>query len=174
MKKTYNTNTYTLLILVQNVKLIRKKQNFNIKTLVKFECWIVKEWIYVCICQLYDIIIYHIENKKIIQFQSFLKWTSTDKNIYWIYAKCIKIQNILIQILHFWVNKQRGSRERTSLSKEAYTVKHPLKIFPSCDDNSGVDTCVGSSGWMVLKNLAQTIYPINPTSMSSLQLLYGK
>ena len=37
---------------------------------------------------------------------------------------------------------QRGSRERTPLSKETYTVKHPPKIFPSCDVFRGVDVCV--------------------------------
>ena len=36
--------------------------------------------------------------------------------------------------------------ERTSLSKETYTVKHPRKIFPSCGVFRGVDACV------VLKN----------------------
>ena len=34
---------------------------------------------------------------------------------------------------------QRGSRERTSLSKETYTVNNPQKIFPSCDVFKGVE-----------------------------------
>ena len=34
---------------------------------------------------------------------------------------------------------QRVTIERTSLSKETYTVKHPRKIFPSCNVFRGVD-----------------------------------
>ena len=45
----------------------------------------------------------------------------------------------------FLASQQKNHRvtiERTSLSKETYTVKHPRKIFPSCDVYRGVDTYV--------------------------------
>ena len=40
----------------------------------------------------------------------------------------------------------RISIEWTSLSKETYTVKHPRKIYPSCDVFRVVDAFVGLSG----------------------------
>ena len=42
----------------------------------------------------------------------------------------------------FFCHNKGVTIERTSLSKETYTVKHPRKIFPSCDVFRGVDTHV--------------------------------
>ena len=40
----------------------------------------------------------------------------------------------------------RVTIERSTLSKETYTVKHPPKKLPSCDVFRCVDACVGLSG----------------------------
>ena len=47
---------------------------------------------------------------------------------------------------YFFYKDHRVVIERTFFSKETYTVKHPIKIFPSGDIQRGVDACVGLSG----------------------------
>ena len=43
----------------------------------------------------------------------------------------------------------RVTIERTSLTKETYIIKHPQKIFPSCDFFRGIEACMGLLVWKV-------------------------
>ena len=65
---------------------------------------------------------------------------------YMIYISLQKFSRLIFLLVIFYGWYHRVTIERKSLSKATYTVKHPRKIFPSCDVFRGVDVCLGQSG----------------------------
>ena len=81
--------------------------------------------------------------------------------MYIMYVKyCIQMN------MHCMNYNHRVTIEMTSLSKETYTVRHPEKIFPSCEVFRGVDAYLNV--WMNgLCLILQNHHPNNPTLTST-------